>query len=72
MMNHPQSVKIDESLDSGLRSSRKKPNGIVIFDNEGVMWYREVHETKLSKFNVIISYYSVLTLILHRTSYLAR
>lgn len=71
-MNHTQSVESNESLNGGLKGSRNKPNGIVLFDDEGVMWYREQYETELSKSTkTTVIYHNGLTPTLHRASYLA-
>ena len=72
-MNRFHRDESDEFLNTKSKTPQKKPNGIVCFDDEGVMWYREVHETELSEPNEMITgCYSGLTLMLDRASHLAR
>ena len=56
------------------RTSYKKPNGVVKFDAEGSMWYREPYgndESAWSKFNLHVYVASDSILILYRASHLA-
>lgn len=73
MMDIIQSVESENALNSGSGITQKKPKGIVSFDNEGVMWYREPHETTLSEFTKMnINCCGGLNLIRNRASHLAR